>query len=528
MASRRYPTETFLDRGATVSGYVFSGDQVGLVEENLRHEFRDVETRLTVRFRGNVRLTAVWPPEGVEPGSFFYLTSAGTSLQQPRDVASALPDIGIVPILNPIEHDETVLTPKYVRESVETRLASRHFRNQLLLLSDEQDELENLESFLEFAHPWVAELELKDVSTRIDVGGQHIDFYYIERGWRTEKEVFWAGDGMQVWLQLLFHIFRLRKADTIILDEPDVYLHPDLQRRLVQLLENLNAQTVTATHSPEVLAEAPLDAVVWVEKTRRRSVLTPDSAVLNDLVATIGTQFNIRLARALRAQTVLFVEGDDMKMMRHLARTVGADRVATEAGIAAIGLGGFANWNRIEPFGWLIEDLLEGSVGVFVILDRDYRSDRQCDTVKKKLKAIGATAHIWKRKELESYLLEPRTIARVCGIEVSELREILDDVALEFEERVRVRFVRECEQTAEAGQLREARRKARGEFNALWLSPERRLEVVPPKDVLSRLNQELEARKARTVSFRALARRMRDEEVADEVRRTLLRVQEDA
>ena len=75
LAARRYPTETFLDRGATVSGYVFTGDQLGLVEENLRHEFRDVETRLTVRFRGNVRLTAVWPPEGVEPGSFFYLTS---------------------------------------------------------------------------------------------------------------------------------------------------------------------------------------------------------------------------------------------------------------------------------------------------------------------------------------------------------------------------------------------------------------------------------------------------------------------
>ena len=54
-----------------------------------------------------------------------------------------------------------------------------------------------------------------------------------ERGDRTPKELFWVGDGMQIFVQILTHLWRLRSADVVILDEPDLYLHADLQRRLV-------------------------------------------------------------------------------------------------------------------------------------------------------------------------------------------------------------------------------------------------------------------------------------------------------
>ena len=76
-----------------------------------------------------------------------------------------------------------------------------------------------------------------------------LDLLYTEPGRRSEKEIVWAGDGIQVWLQLLLHVFRNRHVDVVILDEPDVFLHPDLQRRLVKLLDELPAQTIAATHS---------------------------------------------------------------------------------------------------------------------------------------------------------------------------------------------------------------------------------------------------------------------------------------
>ena len=46
IAVRRNPTETFQDGREQVLGYSFTSSQVGLDAPNLRHEFREVETRM--------------------------------------------------------------------------------------------------------------------------------------------------------------------------------------------------------------------------------------------------------------------------------------------------------------------------------------------------------------------------------------------------------------------------------------------------------------------------------------------------
>jgi hypothetical protein len=48
----------------------------------------------------------------------------------------------------------------------------------------------------------------------------------------------------------------------------------------------------------------------------------------------------------------LFVEGDDHKLLREIARAVGAVNLANELGVALIPIGGFSQWDRIEPFKW--------------------------------------------------------------------------------------------------------------------------------------------------------------------------------
>src|SRR5262249_21383933 len=151
----------------------------------------------------------------------------------------------------------------------------------------------------DFAGSWTPELTISRPRSTFGPDGQNLDCFYREAGRRSEKELFWAGDGMQVWLQLLFHIQRLKNVPVLLLDEPDLYLHPDLQRRLVRVLDSTRSQTITATHSPEILTEAPPETLVWVDKTNRRAVAAPDDATLGQLSAALGTQFNIRLAKAL-------------------------------------------------------------------------------------------------------------------------------------------------------------------------------------------------------------------------------------
>jgi predicted ATP-dependent endonuclease of OLD family len=353
-----------------------------------------------------------------------------------------------------------------------------------------------------------------------------LDLFYTEPGRRSEKEIVWAGDGIQIWLQLLLHVFRNRHVDVLILDEPDVFLHPDLQRRLVKLLDDLPAQTIAATHSSEVLAEAPGNSVIWIDRVRRRSVSAPDPATLDELETSLGTQFRLRVARALRSKLVVFVEGRDMKLLRGLASTVGADRFANEIDVAVVPLRGFDNWDRIEPFVWLTDDLLEQSVHVHAILDRDYRPDSTCRSVVARLKNVRVKAHVWRKKELESYLLVPAAMARLSGADEPWIEFELASIAASLENDVFARFSYERQRLAQHDHRVQALQEAKAEFDTAWDSQDQRLAMCPPKEILSELNKKLRSGGWKTLSFEALAKTLLADEVAPEVINVLERIED--
>lgn len=355
-ASRRQPTGSRAHGERRARVHSLRADQYGLVTENLRHQFRPEESVVSMRTEcagradSDLILTGVWPDEDDDvPEPYFYLRRPDERpIVRPMDVREMTGTIGIVPGLYPLNRTESVLDEAYVRSNFQGRRSSQHARNQLLLIKDGGE----FEEFTEFVTERLPEIEELSVETREGEkpGYRELDVFVRERGDRTPKELYWVGDGMQIFVQILTHLWRLRSADVVILDEPDLYLHADLQRRLVRLLDSTEAQTITATHSSEMLAEAPSESVVWVGKSRRRAVRRPQAASQEDLSTQIGSSFNLRLATALRARTVVFVEGDDMSIIRELAKTAHADHLAGERNCAVIEIGGFTNWVQVEPF----------------------------------------------------------------------------------------------------------------------------------------------------------------------------------
>jgi predicted ATP-dependent endonuclease of OLD family len=312
------------------------------------------------------------------------------------------------------------------------------------------------------------------------------------------------------------------------MDEPEVYLHPDLQRKLVHLLEDTERQIILATHSSEVTAEADPRLVMLVEKGARRARRARDDADLELLSSALGTAFNLRLAKALRSKVVLFVEGQDMVILKRLAKTLDLSAVATENGVTVIALEGYSHWGEVGPFAWLCRSLLPEAIKIFVVLDHDYRPEKVSRDVEKSLSAEGVSAHVWHRKELESYLLTPSVLARVSGSTVEEINSDLDQITLSMEDDVFGKMLHERIKMEKSAQRHETMIMAdfKKEFDSNWKDRQFRLSSCPPKRIVSELNNLLKQKDRRTLSMRSLATAHRLSEIPAEMISLLKQVDE--
>jgi ABC-type thiamine transport system ATPase subunit len=525
-AYRRKPDLGCSDGDIAVIGYPVNLREFPALEDSLRYEFGSEETRLVLTWKSGAKLTVVWPEEpsdGSSPEPFFYLTQpSGYPVLQVKQARDAFPALGIIPILGPTEHEERLLDDRYVRQNVAGRLSSRHFRNQLRLSAGDE-----LDSFFEWAELWLGELTFDGLGQHMSAQGAIVEAFIREADSRVPKEIVWAGDGIQVWLQLLFHIYRVRGNDTIVLDEPEVYLHPDLQRRLVRLLESTGRQIVVATHSAEMVSEADGRLATLIDKTRKHAKRPKSDADYEMLSAALGTAFNLRLAKALRSRVVVFVEGRDMTVLRRYAKTLGLQSLESESGVTVIPLDGYSNWGRIEPFKWLCEQLLPDAIDTFVVLDRDYRPEELRMSVLNEFAEAGIRGHVWARKELESYLLTPATMARLSGANETSVIKWLNKITKSMEGQVFGPLLDEKVRHSKSGSNHTASINTafKPEFDKLWKDPLYRLRVCPPKQVISQLNQKLQKEGLKPVSLTGLARAHRKSEIPAEVADLLLEIE---
>lgn len=492
--------------------------------ENLRHEFRSVETWMELRLAGNHTLRAVWPPDEGDQTPFFYVAGKDdlpiTGLRYIRD---NFPAPYVIPVLGPVEPYEQLLSEDYVIKSRLTRLATRHFRNNLLIMSRiwESDGGTRLDRFFEFAHSWLpAGIELEPPSTRPADKGTEIDVFYREG--RVPKELAWAGDGLQVFLQVLLHVFLSEDAETLVLDEPDVFLHPDLQRRVVRLLEASDRQIILATHSPEIVLESPRTAVTWVDRTRKRAIRAPDDEVFDDLRHALGSGVSLRLAQVLRREAVVIVEGDDARILRLLGRTLGRTRLFTEGkGLGVLSLEGLDNWPKLEGFSWLADELLGGAVHALVILDRDVRSDPEVSRVKAALNKAGMRSHVWKSHELENYLIQESALVRITGLSESDVGQLLDEACETLKTDTIAAGIKYWSEprSAKGVDIKSVAQDVIIHVEKNWTSRSSRLRLVSGKDLFRHMNRSLQGMKLQALTPIGMARALRateiDEEIAD-------------
>jgi ABC-type lipoprotein export system ATPase subunit len=133
-----------------------------------------------------------------------------------------------------------------------------------------------------------------------------------------------------------------RPETLVLIDEPELSLHPHAQRAVMSALSDTGAQVIAATHSASVLAEVDVRTLVSLRRNHA-AVVAARPGTIDAAEAQRLRRFATPLtAEAFFARRVIFVEGiTDYQAVRVVATTLGYDLDAM--GVAVVALDGAAS-----------------------------------------------------------------------------------------------------------------------------------------------------------------------------------------
>lgn len=339
--------------------------------------------------------------------------------------------------------------------------------------------------------------------------------------------------------------FGARVADDslLIIDEPEVYLHPDIQRQLLGILRDTGPDILIATHSTEIMGEADPSEIVLIDKSKRSGERLQDIDSVQAAMDVIGSVQNITLTQLARNRKLLFVESlDDFKIIRRFARQYGFIELSSGSGITPLESEGFSSWERLPSFVWGIEKAFKSTLCISAIFDRDYWCDEEIDSVCSKLTENLQFTHIHTRKEIENYLLVPDVLERaITKAIVDRAKRTAEDIApLEPIEKILSRITEPLKNEIQAQYIEKrvnyfGKSKRDGAtityetirlFESKWDNINTRMKIVPGKQVLKKLRDEIQEKYGVSITDFRIIDEFKRAEIPDDFRDLIKQLEE--
>ena len=527
MGLRRAATRNpeFLGGRHEARGYRISRASIPISLENAQTNYQDdVEATVTFRLSNGNSLRLLFVSDD---DCFLYpITAEGEAVTRAKFKRQFPISLSVVPVLGPVEYREKIVTKQTVDENLATHRASRNFRNYWHYYPDD---------FEAFREQVIATWPGMDVHPPESVERGRLSMFCLEDS--ITRELYWTGYGFQVWCQLLSHVFRSHSRTMLVIDEPDIYLHANPQRQLLSILKSSCPDVLMATHSSEIVAEAEANDILAIDKTQRSAKRVRSLEGIQSTLGSIGSIHMVTMSTIAQTRRVLYVEGEDFKVLRRFAKRLGLSELAAGVGIAPLPLGGFPSIQRIKAVTLGISASIGGSMILGGIFDRDFRPDEEIDALLKELESELELCVILARKEIENYLLVPtaldRTLtsllrdrARRDGESLSADRpiaEFLQDITAPMEADVQAQYIaKRSDHLAHTGKDKSTiNREAIDIFDQKWNDDQFRLHIVPGKRVLSELISRIQREYKVTLTTARIIDQMREGDLPWDLRQVL-------
>ncbi len=165
-------------------------------------------------------------------------------------------DFGRDRLLKEMAHVDKNIDPRQLLSKAYQRYPSPIESN--LDSSRQLEDIAKSDSFIAKEHPEILD-DFRDI-----IGGEHVitqndQLYYIPKGTRLKLTMVESSSSVRSLLDISFYLRHIaRKGDLLMIDEPELSLHPENQRRIARLfarLANLGVKVFVTTHSDYIIKE---------------------------------------------------------------------------------------------------------------------------------------------------------------------------------------------------------------------------------------------------------------------------------
>ncbi|HLO71616.1 MAG TPA: AAA family ATPase [Flavipsychrobacter sp.] len=431
-----------------------------------------------------------------------------------------LPIINILPQITPLLKQESVIKFETVQRNLLTNLSSRNFRNQLNYFNSEFEKFKDLSE-----KTWKGlHIHSNDLRSQGDL------LLFVREG-SFEAEIGWMGHGLQMWLQTMWFLSRCTENSTVILDEPDVYMHADLQRRLIKLVKERYNQVIIATHSIEIMSEVEPSNILPINSSKLRQEYANKAPIVQKIVDDIGSVHNIEIARIFSYNKFLVIEGekDDIKLLSIFQSKIFPDSFEQFDILPKIFVEGWGGWQRVIGSNKVFKEN-KSTISLYCIFDSDYHLPDEISERLDEAKRQEINLHVWEKKEIENYLLVPSAITRAVTKSKKRVAISDEEVSLKIEEICDSLKDGIIEDYATSIQSRDkgkvagtAYKEARAFVNEIWEID--KYSIVPGKKVISLLCQWTNEYYKVSINKFAIAREMLRLEIPQEIIDVISRIE---
>ena len=478
--ARYIPAPAELNLPAVIKGFYLNLDNLKIDLRTVVYRYQDgVFAEIRAVFTDEISIRVY-----LANGFTFAVIDNGNHNVSSQTQANRIADLElfVMPQLGLIREDEYQLTVDTVRKDMYSRLSSRHFRNELLLFK------KSFDTFRMLAQDTWPGLRINELDHHY---GEPLSLLVTDGDYASEIGM--MGSGLQMWLQIVWFVSRCPEAATVVLDEPDVYMHPDLQRKILKMVQQRFNQIVIATHSVEIISGVEPREIVTVDKKSRKMQYANTYRAVQDVISNLGSEHNLSLVRLGNAQKCVFVEGNDIKTLTKIQNVLYPSNQYSLDELPTVALGGWGRYKEALGAARLFYDETHGEIRTYCILDRDYHTDDEIKELYTLAEENHLILHIWERKELENYILSPLALAKVAGVPIegteyqgfcNSLFEELEQLAAQTKDSLLDQYHKQ-DKSKNPSYFRPM---VDARFNPMWETLLGRLSIVGGKDALSLVN----------------------------------------